>query len=170
MLWGVWERRGRAEQDGFRSTHMKSDWTLWDPLAMDLNSTPSRSMSCGKHHSTMFPAETGGQVKTKSLRERAQHRTVQHTLLLGNALFDQTGPEPGGSSHPCPDELHQGARRGQWRDPIFSLKSVSFEWIPVAVPLPDLPLMALSIGRFYLFNFYVPISPSYILALLRYCF
>lgn len=26
-------------------TYMKSDWILWDPLAMDLNSTPSRSIS-----------------------------------------------------------------------------------------------------------------------------
>lgn len=36
---------------------MKSDWILWDPLAIDLNSTPSRSISCGKHHSTMLPVE-----------------------------------------------------------------------------------------------------------------
>lgn len=36
---------------------MKSDWILWDPLAMDLNSTPSKSISWGKHHSTMLPAE-----------------------------------------------------------------------------------------------------------------
>lgn len=43
----------------FRSTYMKSDWILWDPLAIDLNSTPSRSISWGKHHSTMFPVGKG---------------------------------------------------------------------------------------------------------------
>lgn len=37
------------------STHMKSVVTRWEPLAMALNSTPSRSMSLGRHHSSMFP-------------------------------------------------------------------------------------------------------------------
>lgn len=37
-------------------THMKSLVIRWEPLAMDLNSTPSRLMSWGRHHSTMFPA------------------------------------------------------------------------------------------------------------------
>lgn len=37
-------------------TYMKSVVTRWEPLAMALNSTPSRSMSLGRHHSSMFPA------------------------------------------------------------------------------------------------------------------
>lgn len=37
-------------------THMKSLVIRWEPLAMDLNSTPSRLTSWGRHHSTMFPA------------------------------------------------------------------------------------------------------------------
>lgn len=70
----------------------------------------------------MFPAETGGgQVKTNKNHSEQEHSTAQHTLLLGNALFDQTGPEPGGSSHPSPDEW-QGARSGQRRDPISCFK------------------------------------------------
>ena len=93
--------------------------------------------------STILPCflqKQWGQVKTNKNHSAKEHSTAQHsaaqrTLLLGNALFDQTGPEPGGSSHPCPEELHQG-------DPISSLKSVSFECLPVAVPLPNLPLMA----------------------------
>lgn len=38
------------------NTHMKSLVIRWEPLAMDLNSTPSKFMSWGRHHSTMFPA------------------------------------------------------------------------------------------------------------------
>lgn len=38
------------------NTHMKSLVIRWEPLAMDLNSTPSKLMSWGRHHSTMFPA------------------------------------------------------------------------------------------------------------------
>lgn len=34
---------------------MKSVLTRWEPLAMALNSTPSRSMSLGRHHSSMLP-------------------------------------------------------------------------------------------------------------------
>jgi len=49
-----WEKAAVIQ---LRPTHMKSDWILWDPLAMDLNSTPSKSISWGKHHSTMLPAE-----------------------------------------------------------------------------------------------------------------
>lgn len=37
---------------------MKSVVTRWEPLAMALNSTPSRSMSLGRHHSSMFPTTT----------------------------------------------------------------------------------------------------------------
>lgn len=36
-------------------SYMKSVVTRWEPLAMALNSTPSRSMSLGRHHSSMFP-------------------------------------------------------------------------------------------------------------------
>ena len=35
---------------------MKSVVTRWEPLAMALNSTPSRSMSLGRDHSIMFPS------------------------------------------------------------------------------------------------------------------
>lgn len=38
------------------NTYMKSLVIRWEPLAMDLNSTPSKLMSWGRHHSTMFPA------------------------------------------------------------------------------------------------------------------
>lgn len=36
-------------------TYIKSLVTRWEPLAIDLNSTPSRLMSWGRHHSTIFP-------------------------------------------------------------------------------------------------------------------
>lgn len=39
------------------NTYIKSLAILWEPLAMALNSTPSRLMSWGRHHSTMFPVK-----------------------------------------------------------------------------------------------------------------
>lgn len=48
-------------------TYMKSVVTRWEPLAMALNSTPSRSMSLGRHHSSMFPTtptSPRGNIKT----------------------------------------------------------------------------------------------------------
>lgn len=75
----------------------------------------------------MFPAETGGgQVKTNKNHSEQEHSTAQHTLLLGNALFDQTGPEPGGSSHPSPDEW-RGPGGDNGGTPSPASKSVSFE-------------------------------------------
>lgn len=38
------------------STYMKSLVIRWEPLAIDLNSTPSKLMSWGRHHSIIFPA------------------------------------------------------------------------------------------------------------------
>lgn len=52
-----WQIPGRDWKDKcFLHTHMKSLVIRWEPLAMDLNSTPSRLMSWGRHHSTIFPA------------------------------------------------------------------------------------------------------------------
>lgn len=34
---------------------MKSVWTLWEPLAMALNSIPSTLQSQGKYHSIILP-------------------------------------------------------------------------------------------------------------------
>ena len=52
-----WQIPGRDWKDKcFLHTHMKSLVIRWEPLAIDLNSTPSRLMSWGKHHSTIFPA------------------------------------------------------------------------------------------------------------------
>lgn len=137
MLWRAWERRGQAKQDGFRSTHMKSDWTLWDPLAIDLNSTPSRSMSCGKHHSTMFPAETGGvrlkQTKITLSKSTAQHSTA-HTASRKCAVWPDGSRTRGGHLiHLLMNGRGPGGDNGGTPSPAS--KSVSFEWRPVAVPL-----------------------------------
>ncbi|TNN55151.1 hypothetical protein EYF80_034596 [Liparis tanakae] len=56
-----------AQTDG---PYMKSVVTRWEPLAMALNSTPSRSMSLGRHHSSMFPitpTQRRDSMQTKAL-------------------------------------------------------------------------------------------------------
>lgn len=83
---------------------MKSDWILWDPLAIDLNSTPSRSISWGKHHSTMFPVGKGGDKlkETKSFKEKDVDQGLRMYSRPINALLAQPPRCLSGSSHPLP--------------------------------------------------------------------
>lgn len=56
---------------------MKSVVTRWEPLAMALNSTPSRSMSFGRHHSSMFPRRC-----PTPQRENVKKQTSQTNCLI----------------------------------------------------------------------------------------
>lgn len=56
---------------------MKSVVTRWEPLAMALNSTPSRSMSLGRHHSSMFPRRCPAPQ-----RENVKKHTSQTNCLI----------------------------------------------------------------------------------------
>lgn len=56
---------------------MKSVVTRWEPLAMALNSTPSRSMSLGRHHSSMFPRRC-----PTPQRENVKKHTSQTNCLI----------------------------------------------------------------------------------------
>lgn len=67
---------------------MKSVVTLWEPLAMALNSTPSRSMSLGRHHSSMFPitpTQHGGLISFT--HSQAGYVLIQEQTVLSQFLF-----------------------------------------------------------------------------------
>lgn len=67
-------------QCGCWSTHMKSVVTRWEPLAMALNSTPSRSMSLGRHHSSMFPV-------SPHCRERKHQNDINSTASIAEGKY-----------------------------------------------------------------------------------
>lgn len=71
---------------------MKSDWILWDPLAIDLNSTPSRSMSCGKHHSTILPVQKGGKQNINMDPGQDQGHKITHMCLSTSELLKAEPP------------------------------------------------------------------------------
>lgn len=67
-------------------TYMKSVVTRWEPLAMALNSTPSRSMSLGRHHSSMFPDTPARQQHVKHTHT---HTRQQNTFLRKGTLLQK---------------------------------------------------------------------------------
>lgn len=64
-------------------TYMKSVVTRWEPLAMALNSTPSRSMSLGRHHSSMFPDTPARQQHVKHTHT---HTSTKHVPEKGHIV------------------------------------------------------------------------------------
>lgn len=81
---------------------MKSVVTRWEPLAMALNSTPSRSMSLGRHHSSMFPitpTQQGENIKnTQAGRQTLiQDQTVNILSAFHFMLMKQQWRSPTGS-------------------------------------------------------------------------
>lgn len=74
----------KSVRDTDTDPHMKSVLTRWEPLAMALNSTPSRSMSLGRHHSSMFPI-----TPNKQHRDNNNDKTWlnRYRLIQGQCVF-----------------------------------------------------------------------------------
>lgn len=71
--------------------YIKSLAIRWEPLAIDLNSTPSRFTSGGKHHSTMFPVST---MSTAMIRSSVRHEVKRSPSLPNVKGTHQTQETP----------------------------------------------------------------------------
>ena len=84
---------------------MKSDNTVWAPLAMALNSIPSKSMSSGWHHSTIFPARNRIWKKLKEacsdligfFQSYCNFGTIRIVIFFWTSFWNFTGAIRGAS-------------------------------------------------------------------------